>query len=365
MSGGFEAAGDALTGGIVARAVEPRHGEDAVGADGHTHEHACLNCGTALMGSHCHACGQHAHVHRTLGAIFHDILHGVFHFEGKVWRTLPLLAWKPGDLTRRYIHGQRAQFVSPLALFLFCVFLMFATFESVGGPLRINVNRATMTNGEKVEVKEFDAELVKTKALVADLERQRVTAIAEQKPVAALDKKLEDARNDVTGLTAAAAMVNGVSPETLTLPDAIKVDTGDKNFDAKVKEASKNPKLLLYKLQSSAYKFAWALIPLSLPFMWLIFAWRRQYRLYDHAVFVTYSLSFVMVLLVAMSLLAAAGISTGWALLLVPVHMFLQLKQAYVLRWFSALWRTVALQIVSVTVLVLFGTTLLALGLLG
>jgi hypothetical protein len=32
-----------------------------------------------------------------------------------------------------------------------------------------------------------------------------------------------------------------------------------------------------YKLQSSAYKFAWALIPLSLPFMWLIFAGRRNY----------------------------------------------------------------------------------------
>jgi hypothetical protein len=133
----------------------------------------------------------------------------------------------------------------------------------------------------------------------------------------------------------------------------------------KAKSALKNPKLLLYKLQSSAYKFAWALIPLSLPFMWLIFAWRRQYKLYDHAVFVTYSLSFVMVLLVAMSLLAATGISTGWALFLVPVHMFRQLKQAYQLGWFSALWRTVTLLILSSTVLTLFGLALLALGLLG
>ena len=40
-------------------------------------------------------------------------------------RTLPMLAWKPGELTRRYIDGQRARFVSPIALFLFCVFLMF------------------------------------------------------------------------------------------------------------------------------------------------------------------------------------------------------------------------------------------------
>ncbi len=36
-----------------------------------------------------------------------------------------MLAWHPGHLTRRYIEGERATFVSPIALFLFSVFLMF------------------------------------------------------------------------------------------------------------------------------------------------------------------------------------------------------------------------------------------------
>ena len=53
-------------------------------------------------------------------------LHGVLHFEGKIWHTLPMLAWRPGELTRRYIDGERAKFVSPMALFLFSIFLMFA-----------------------------------------------------------------------------------------------------------------------------------------------------------------------------------------------------------------------------------------------
>src|SRR3954453_23054637 len=122
MVGEFEALGDAVTGGIVSRAVEPKAGE---ASDGHTHETNCLNCGSELVGDFCYACGQHAHVHRTLSAFFHDFLHGVLHFEGKIWRTIPLLAWKPGELTRRYVDGQRASFVSPIALFLFCVFLMF------------------------------------------------------------------------------------------------------------------------------------------------------------------------------------------------------------------------------------------------
>ena len=55
MSNGGEIIGDIAQGALTARAVEPSHGE---GSDGHTAEAACLNCGTVLIGSHCHACGQ-------------------------------------------------------------------------------------------------------------------------------------------------------------------------------------------------------------------------------------------------------------------------------------------------------------------
>lgn len=348
-----------MTGAVIARAVEPPHGENAgLG-------HACLNCGETLTGPYCAACGQMAHLHRSLMGLWHDIAHGVFHFEGKVWRTLPMLAWRPGDLTRRYIHGERARFVSPLALFLFTVFLMFATFESVGGPIQnaVNLDR----NGVKVDASDFKAELAKAKARVNGLESRRHLAVEQGLATTAIDKELEDARGDVTGITAATNIAFGPSLEGLpqALPKGVHVNIGWVRADDRVNEALKNPKLLLYKLQSSAYKFAWALIPLSLPFMWLIFAWRRQYKLYDHAIFVTYSLSFVMVLLVAMALLSALGVSTGWALFLVPVHMYRQLKQAYKLGWFSALWRTATLLIVSSIVLTLFGTLLLVLGMLG
>ena len=59
MSGEGEIIGDIAQSVLIARAAEPVHGESA---DGHSAEAACLNCGTALVGSHCHACGQAAHV---------------------------------------------------------------------------------------------------------------------------------------------------------------------------------------------------------------------------------------------------------------------------------------------------------------
>ena len=62
-------------------------------------------------------------------------------------------------------------------------------------------------------------------------------------------------------------------------------------------KAFANPALILYKLQANAYKFAWALIPLSLPFMWLLYPFSRRFHTYDHFVFVTYSISFMLLLL--------------------------------------------------------------------
>ena len=185
----LEAAADLVTGAVVSRTVEPDIGEGwPIGAG------ACLNCGIELLGGHCHGCGQPAHVHRTLGAIGHDIAHGVFHFEGKIWRTLPMLAVKPGQLTRRYIHGERAKFVSPLALFLFSVFLMFAVFESVGGPINAGKSDAEREAS-------YHEELSTQRATIAALEKERETLRARGANTATIDADLKDRRDTLKGVT--------------------------------------------------------------------------------------------------------------------------------------------------------------------
>ena len=45
-------------------------------------------------------------------------------------------------------------------------------------------------------------------------------------------------------------------------------------------------------------EISWLLIPLSVPFMWLLFPFNRRLHIYDHTVFVTYSLSFMMMLVI-------------------------------------------------------------------
>lgn len=319
----------------------------------------CLNCGSRLTGAYCARCGQPAHLHNTLVSIVHDLLHGAFHFEGKILRTLPMLAWRPGELTRRYIEGERARFVSPLAAFLFGVFLLFAAIESAGPP----IHPALKVDGRAVAAGELDAELAKARASVARIEAARRAALAQGRPTQALDQRLAAARDDVTGSVAASRLAHGLADPANAAPDSLK--TGYGPLDERIAAARANPTLVLYQLQVNAHKFAWLLIPLSLPFMWAMFAWRRAYRLFDHAVFVTYSQAAMLMLLAIMGLLGAAGVEADAALALVPVHFFRQLRGAYRLRIVSALWRTAALLVAATIVVLLFAAVLIAVGLAG
>lgn len=355
MTGEIDAAGDVATGALAAHAVEPDTGT----AGCEEGEAACLNCGTALAGAYCHRCGQPAHVHRSIGGLLRDIAHGVFHFEGKVWDTLPLLAWHPGLLTRRYIAGERAKFISPLALFLFSIFLLFGAFALVGGPFTPRVE----TPGKDQTARQLIIERTEALAALDRLEAERAAATAARRDTATVDAVLGEARRRVKAVDAARAtnrMGGGGN---------IEMKTGWQLLDDAVRHANENPRLLLYKIQSSAYKFAWALIPISVPFIWLLFAFRRDVGPYDHAIFATYSLSAMILLVIALSLAAAIGLSAGWILLALavvpPLHMYRQLKEAYALKRAGALWRTFALLAGSYVAGLLFFLMLLMMGLAG
>jgi hypothetical protein len=359
MAEEIAAMGDVITGGVLASVVEPVHDEAQSANNG-----TCGNCQTALLGKHCHHCGQSAHIHRTLSAFGHDFLHSIFHFEGKIWRTIPMLVLQPGGLTRRYIHGQRARFVSPLALFLFFVFLMFAVFGLTGGPFQLN--SSVTQNGVVTNEAELRGQLSTAKQTLATLIKER-EATAEEKRVV-IEKRISVLQKEIKGLTLGADVAAGnVNLET-ALSD-FKVKTSSPKIDAALNHAIDNPALTIYRIQSAAYKFSWALIPISLPFLWILFAWRREYKLYDHAVFITYSLSFMFLLVIVLALVRTAGLSGAWIaiplLVFPPLHMYWQFKVGYELTRNGALWRTALMTVFAAICLIMFAILLLILGLSG
>jgi hypothetical protein len=82
----------------------------------------CANCGHALPDprpAFCPACGQETELRPPkLGEFLQQFAGAYLSTEGALWRTLRLLLLRPGELTRRYLAGQRKHYVLPLRLYL-------------------------------------------------------------------------------------------------------------------------------------------------------------------------------------------------------------------------------------------------------
>jgi Protein of unknown function (DUF3667) len=410
----------------------------------------CQNCGVKLEGEFCHACGQHGHVHRSVLHVIEEVFHGITHFDSRTWRSMPMLAFRPGTLTRYYVMGKRARYVPPFAMFLFAIFAMFLAFAFSGGPGFVSkgeFDKATVveTAREKVadaqsdlteatqELKTAQTDLAREQALrepdVADIDAakrevtrtqarltsatkavtdaQTALAVAKAKPEAPaasapatapaaptkskiegsasfngqtdpqkalaeiqLEKAKAEKEGDaatVTALsiaeTAAKAGVRANAKQTKTvgktgegedigfmesMKEALRngdftINTPWPSMNEKIKKKFQNPDLLIYKMQNTIYKFSFLLVPLSLPFLWVMLFWKRGVTLFDHAAFALYSLSFVSFLFLFISIAAhwfEVGPMIGAAAIILPIHIFFQFKGAYALKWFSALWRT-------------------------
>lgn len=365
----IDAAGGAATGGLLAGAIErpTGHAGDAAGN--------CTDCGQPVEGKFCSNCGQPTHVHRSLLHLGEEMLHGVLHFDARIWRTLPLLAINPGRLTREWVQGRRTRYVSPLAMFLFTVFLMFFVFSFSGG-VEPQVT-TTLTPAERAELmKDLEAtrlELAQAREAVAGTPGSGPMKVAERahlNTIAIMERQLGmtpsvKTRDDgfVPGSWQAQVHDAAASGE-------LKVNMGNESLNKTITKKLLNPDLALYKIQQTAYKFSFLLIPISIPFVALLFLWRRGFTLYDHGVFVLYSLTAMSILMMLISVLGPlwSGFAAIGALIFtfgIPVHMFAQLKGAYGLSWFSAAWRTVLLMLFCVFAFTLFILAIIALGLTG
>ena len=360
----LEAVGGAATGGLIGSTFET-----PAGKAGEPHS-TCADCGTETIGRFCHNCGNASHVHRTLLHLGEELLHGVMHFDSRTWRTLPRLVFRPGQLTRDWCLGKRARYVSPLALFLFTVFVLFMALSYLpASPEMSRAEAQAQAAGrlaqQRTALAEAQASLRNAATPEAQAEAAGDVRSAEREVAEAL-KTFQDLKAEPV-----ARISNGEDTVNVTWNmngvDRTKINTGNKKLDEKIRHKLENPELALYKLQQTFYKFSFLLIPISIPFVALLFLWKRGFTFYDHGVFVLYSLTFMSLLVMAFMTVnrIGGGVQSIGVVLLpcaVPAHMFFQLKGAYGLGVFSALWRTFFLLIFCAIALVVFLLAILYVG---
>ena len=100
------------------------------------HPHRCRNCGADAPWNYCPNCGQETQIALPSAFAFLREAAGRYvRFDGRMWRSLHALLFRPGFLTREYLAGRRRRYVRPARLFVALSIVLFAVLRlSAGAP---------------------------------------------------------------------------------------------------------------------------------------------------------------------------------------------------------------------------------------
>ncbi|WP_428232964.1 DUF3667 domain-containing protein [Flavobacterium sp.] len=80
-------------------------------------EIVCKNCHHTYKGHYCNNCGQSAETHKiNWHFLWHDIQHGLLHFDKGILYSFKQLFTRPGNSIREFIEGKRVKHFKPLSL---------------------------------------------------------------------------------------------------------------------------------------------------------------------------------------------------------------------------------------------------------
>ncbi|MBL8517372.1 MAG: DUF3667 domain-containing protein [Betaproteobacteria bacterium] len=107
----------------------------------------CPNCQAVLgvtPGKFCPDCGQSTRLGvPTVAEFVHEFVNHYVVLEGRLWRTLGMLFFRPGVLTREYSQGRRERYVLPLRLFLTFSIVFFIALKFIQPPLTLSPSPAS------------------------------------------------------------------------------------------------------------------------------------------------------------------------------------------------------------------------------
>ena len=333
----------------------------------------CRNCGAVVAERFCTACGQlGASFQRPVFGLVTSSITDMFALDGRLWRTLPGLLFRPGRITRDYIDGKRARYVPPFRLFLLSsvlfYFILFAVLERQPwmqefrmdpawfSSATVEIDGATVTLGGDAAA---DAVMQAVAEDNLDPEQQAAVeaGMEELRTGETVSRFLrEDGSIDREAMRAAIAAQN----EGSLTPEQLEAAQSSADRAARIYE---NQGLIGQRLKEWAPRFTLLFLPIFAMLLALSYAWHRRKYVYDHLVTALHFQTFVHVLLGALVLVsvavpAFAAYSPLIALGLLFLYLGRTLRVTYDTGPIRAALRASVLLFAALNVLILLATFL-------
>jgi hypothetical protein len=222
-------------------------------------EKDCLNCGTEVAGRFCQQCGQeNVEVKESFFQLLRHFVEDLTHFDGKLWKTVKLLLFKPGSLTKLYIDGKRASYIHPIRMYIFvsAVFFLFMfTGEVPEKPEKIGT-KAT-------QAKDFASGFQEGLDIDLDEDSVKYKTIAEYN---AAQQKLPDSQRD--NYLDAVIKKKGIEINEKYKGDRLKIG-----------------KALIEKFEHNFSKMLYISLPIFAFFIWVLYRRNKNHYFVDHVIF--------------------------------------------------------------------------------
>ena len=88
--------------------------------------HYCFACEAPMTGLYCAACGnKNDDMRRSIWSLGGELFASLTAFEGRIWKSLRSLIFKPGQMAREFSDGARTKWTSPIRMYLAMSILLF------------------------------------------------------------------------------------------------------------------------------------------------------------------------------------------------------------------------------------------------
>lgn len=322
------------------------------------HPTVCENCGTALQGDYCHACGQSTHSPvRHVGHAVEEVFESFWHLDGRIFRTLRELC-VPGRIAERYLAGHRVRYVAPMRLMVILTLLTFFVAKFV---VQDAMAEMTVDDGPRADQLDDSFARADTVAEVKALRDETLASLAETRKTtgafpgvtpqldraeAAVRAAAAERITALGGDATAPAETAAASSSSARVPPTLGGPVGER-IERNLERLSNDPQVYVRAVLGVAPTTLFILVPLFAVMLKLLYLF--QGRLYlEHVVVGLYSHAALMLgllLVLAGSLVTpwlamraawAAG-TVGWLqtvlLWAMPVYLLLMQKRVYRQSW--------------------------------